>query len=306
MNNKVAANVEMTVAKIFSGLNSNALKFLIPAWMAPLTGVTLRLGFGAIAFWIIGLFTKKEPKTTFTTKFKLFMLGAIAVTGFMTAYLTGLKYTTPTSSSILLSLSPVWVFIISLIFYGERFTWLKGLGLFISLVGASLTMLSKQAGLVAENPIFGDFLTIISSFCYAIYLVFSQQMLKVSGPITLTKWTFTGAAFCAVIINIFTGWDAPVLSTPIHWLALLVLLFVLIFPTTLSYYLQMKALKYLPSTVVAMYGYLIIVVASITALILGQDKFEWIMVLSIILLCVGLYLVEAGETKAPPRPIDAK
>ena len=40
-NKKLEANLSMAVSKIFSGLNMNALKYLLPLWMSPLTGATL-------------------------------------------------------------------------------------------------------------------------------------------------------------------------------------------------------------------------------------------------------------------------
>lgn len=55
-NKKLEANLSMAVSKIFSGLNMNALKYLLPLWMSPLTGATLRCTFAAAAFWVIGWF----------------------------------------------------------------------------------------------------------------------------------------------------------------------------------------------------------------------------------------------------------
>ena len=61
MKNKITeANVSMVISKTFSGLNMNALKYLLPLWMTPLSGVTIRCTFAAVAFWIIGMFTKPE------------------------------------------------------------------------------------------------------------------------------------------------------------------------------------------------------------------------------------------------------
>ena len=37
-NKKTEANISMVVSKTFSGLNMNALKYLLPLWMSPLTG----------------------------------------------------------------------------------------------------------------------------------------------------------------------------------------------------------------------------------------------------------------------------
>ena len=77
MKNKITeANVSMVISKTFSGLNMNALKYLLPLWMTPLSGVTIRCTFAAVAFWIIGMFTKPETSTR-KEKISLFLLGAL-------------------------------------------------------------------------------------------------------------------------------------------------------------------------------------------------------------------------------------
>ena len=52
MKNKIReANIYMIISKTFSGLNMNALKYLLPLWISPLTGVTLSVG-GARHLWL--------------------------------------------------------------------------------------------------------------------------------------------------------------------------------------------------------------------------------------------------------------
>lgn len=84
----------MVVSKTFSGLNMNALKYLLPVWVSPLSGVALRCVFAAVAFWIIGMFVKPETSTR-KEKIYLFLLGALGIYGFMFLYLVGLSKTTP-------------------------------------------------------------------------------------------------------------------------------------------------------------------------------------------------------------------
>ena len=76
-----------------------------------------------------------------------------------------------------------------------------------------------------------------------------------------------------------------------------VLMFVLIFPTVISYLLIPIGLKYLKTTLVAIYGYLILIVATITSLLIGQDRFSWTQTFAIICICAGVYLVEIAEGK---------
>ncbi|CDD89011.1 putative uncharacterized protein [Tannerella sp. CAG:51] len=299
MKNKIVeANICMVISKGFSGLNMNALKYLLPFWMSPFTGVALRCVFAAVAFWIISFFVPSEHSTG-KQKVQIFLLGALGVYGYMCLYLVGLSKTTPVSSSIFSTLQPVWVFLIAVLFYQEKVTWMKVVGILIGLGGALLCISTQQSDDLASDALTGNLLCLGSSVMYAVYLVISNRILKSVGMFTLLKYVFTGAAFSSLIMVCFIKFDAPVLTLPIHWLPFCVLLFVLIFPTVISYLLIPVGLKYLNTTIVAIYGYLILIVATIVSLSIGQDRFSWTQLSAMLLICIGVYLVEIAERKTP-------
>ena len=76
-----------------------------------------------------------------------------------------------------------------------------------------------------------------------------------------------------------------------------ILAFVLVFPTYLSYFLVPIGLKYLKTTVVAIYSYLILVVTTVVSLSLGQDRFSWTQAIAILMICTSVYFVEVAEKK---------
>lgn len=198
MNHKIEGHLAMFVSKTFSGLNANALKFLVPVWMTPVAGVTFRVLFGALAFWVVDLVfrdKKREkdqrgpdkgaagtqdkdvdgvPRKSIGIKeiVPLLLIGMFGFYVFQVAYLTAVKYTTPVSVSILGSLMPIWTFIIGITIYkSEHFTWNKVIGFAISVSGAVLSVFAKKPPELAANPILGDSLAILSSIAYAFYLL---------------------------------------------------------------------------------------------------------------------------------------
>lgn len=183
-NKKLEANVSMAVSKIFGGFNMNALKFLLPLWMSPLTGAAIRCTFAAAAFWIIGWFMPKEQSTP-KEKILLLLLGALGLYGFMFLYLIGLSKTTPVSSSIFTSLEPIWVFVIMIVFYKEKVSVKKIVGMAIGLVGALVCILTQKSDDLASDAFTGNMLCLLSSVAYAIYLVMSQRILANVGAMTI-------------------------------------------------------------------------------------------------------------------------
>lgn len=298
MKNKIVeANISMVVSKIFSGLNVNALKYLLPLWLSPLTGATFRCTFAAVAFWVISLFMKPQQASA-KEKGLLFLLGAVGLYGFMFLYLIGLSKTTPVSSSIFNSLQPIWVFIILVMLHKEKVTWMKILGIAVGLGGALICILTQKSDDLASDAFTGNMMCLVSSLFYAIYLILSKRILMSVGTLTMLKYTFSGAAFSSLVVLAFVGFEAPLFSAPMHWWPFTVLMFVLIFPTVISYLLVPVGLKYLDTTLVAIYGYLILIVSTIMSLSLGQDRFSWMQTFAIVLICAGVYFVEIAESKS--------
>ena len=151
---------------------------------------------------------------------------------------------------------------------------------------------------MASDAFTGNMLCLLSSVVYAVYLILSQRILSSIGAMTMLRYTFSGAAVSAIIVTFITGFDAPVFSMPFHWTPFLILMFVLIFPTTISYLLLPIGLKYLKTTLVAIYGYLILIVATVTSFLLGQDRFSWTQLGAIVMICISVYLVEVAESKS--------
>lgn len=308
MESRAKGNLAMTVSKIFSGLNENALKYLLPRYMDAFSGVVLRLTAGTFLFWLYGLYTRKEAaKISWRDRGWLFLVGVIVVFGYMITLLEGLSYTTPISSSIFISLQPVWVYIICLCLRTERVSAGRVAGIVLGFGGALLIILTQHGGDVAIDPFKGNMFCLASSVLFASYLVIEKKFLKRLSNAQVSKWTFFGGAVAAACAITFMGWDAPVLDHKLWSVPMLVLLFVLIFPTFISYLLQDIGLKNLPATVVALYGDLILIVAAVASYVLGQDHFNWFQPVAIVLMLASVYLVEHAERKsAPPVPDGSK
>lgn len=298
--NRLKGNIAMTVSKTFSGLNENALKYLLPMWMNAYTGVVLRLLFGSLFFWVLGVVRRKESAPSSTRdKLLLFGTGMVFVFGYMYTLLLGLTYTTPISSSIFICLQPACVYLICLTLRTEVFSTGRVAGIIVGVGAALICILTQHQGETARNPLLGNIFCFASTLFYSGYLVIEKRFLRRLSNATVSKWTFTGGLFVAAIVVAVTNlWDAPVLSQNIFSTPFLVLAFVLIFPTAIGYLLMDVGLKNLPATVVALYANVILIVAAIMSYILGQDSFSWWQILAIILMIASVVLVEKSERSA--------
>ncbi|CAK7349351.1 unnamed protein product [Dovyalis caffra] len=84
-----------------------------------------------------------------------------------------LKYTSVTSNTILSSVSSLFTFLVSLVFLGEKFTWVKLLSVLLCMAGTIIVSLGdSETGLsaVSSKPLLGDILALISAGFYAVYI----------------------------------------------------------------------------------------------------------------------------------------
>ncbi|MDE6717247.1 MAG: DMT family transporter [Muribaculaceae bacterium] len=297
-------NISMLVAKTFSGLNENALKYLLPTWMNAFTGVVLRLGFGSLFFWVLGwIRPNKTEQVTWRDRGLLLLTGIIAVFGYMYTLLIGLTYTTPISSSIFIALQATVVYIICLVLRTDRLSIGRLLGIILGIGGALVCVMTQKESDVAKDPFLGNMFCLASTFLFSAYLVIEKKFLKRLSNATVSKYTFSGGLLAAVVAVLIAGeWFAPVLHSHIFSAPFLVLAFVLIFPTSISYLLTDIGLKTLPATVVALYSNWILIVAAIASYALGQDHFSWWQILSIIMIIASVFLVEKAEVKDQTKP----
>ena len=296
MNNYTKGSLSLFTARVLSGLNVNAMGYLLPLWIAPISSVTLRLVFGAVVFWIVGIFAKPET-VTFKDKMKLMLLGGAGIFGYMSLYAVSLSHTTPVSFAIFNAMQPLWVVVASAVIFHEGIDARKLMGLAVGFAGAMLCILAEPNRAVADKPLLGNMLSIAASIIYAVYLVFSARMVGHLSRMTILRYTFLSAAVVALLFTWIFGFSAPMFEGGVKTKPLLVLAFVLVFPTVITYFLIPIGLKYLNSTVVAIYGYVTLIVASVVSFITGVDKFEPVILLSLLLIGVSIYFVGVNGTE---------
>ena len=294
MRGTIKGALALFVARVFSGLNVNALGYLLPVWIAPLACVTLRLTFGAAVFWLVSIFVKPE-NVRWGDKVKMVLLGAVGIFGYMSLYAISLSYTTPVNFAIFNAMQPLWVVVASAVIYSESINSRKLLGLVVGFVGAMLCILSEPVGGVARNALLGNVLAIFASIIYAIYLVLSARMVGHLASVTILRYTFSSGALVAIVVAMIFGFDAPLFAGGFKPAPFLILLFVLLFPTVLSYLLIPVGLKYLRSTVVALYGYVTLVVATVVSYFTGLDRFDPVILLSLLLIAISIYWVSIAD-----------
>ena len=289
-------NICILIAVIFWGVNVSVTKALIPEWMTAYGIIIVRLVGGAILMWLASIFVKTS-KILKGDWLKLILGGAIGLFLFIFLFILSLKYGNPIDISIIMTLPPVFVILIGVIFLKQRPSWLEYLGVVISFIGAAIVILeggnSHEHAYSAKGNLIGDILAIVSTICYAFYLVILEGPTKTYKPITMLRWVFLFSAIPALVLIPFAT-HQPIFHTAkaVPWIEIAFILFCVTF---IAYFLVEPAIKYIGSELVAIYQYLLPVFATISAVLMGLAKLHWLQVVAMAIIVIGMVCTNIGK-----------
>ena len=296
MDKRILALIAAIVATSIFGFNHTIAKELMPEVLSPNALLYSRVLGAAICFWFVSLFTKREKVEI--KDFKLIIICAIFGMGLnMITALNGLYNSTPINSSIITTLAPIFIFLISVILLKEKISKRKYAGVFIGFIGTlTLILLNEKSLENAPNINLGNFYLFINSISYALYFVLVKPLTEKYNMITIMKWLFLFSIF----INMPFG---LVEFMQVEWVEInntsLIKIFYVVFCTTfLVYLLNLYALKNLKATTVGMFIYLQPVIGILFAIYRGADKLTVPDISSVLLVFTGVYLVSKKTTKA--------
>jgi drug/metabolite transporter (DMT)-like permease len=288
-----SAHIAILTANLVFGVNYVFSKMLVPDYISPMATTVTRVMFAALAFWtlaMLGNYQKVEKRDLL----KLFICGQLGVTLNMYLFLKGISLTSPMDSSIIMTLTPLLVLIISAIVLKEAITKNKIFGIILGATGAILLITSSGiSGSFGPNQWLGNVISFGSSLAYSLYLVIAKPLMGKYNPLTVMRWIFTFGAMVLVPIGcvdfVETNWSA------FDFKGIVLLAYMLIGATFVTFLCIAYGLSKVRSTTVSIYNYSQPVIASFLAILLGIDRLSPQILLCAGLVFSGVYLVVRGK-----------
>lgn len=294
MNNRALAILAAISEATIYGLNHTIAKGVMPLYIKPFGFILLRVTGATILFWLISLWFPKEKIAT-SDWLRLIACAVFGMVINMLLFFKGLSLSTPINSSVIVTITPILVLVLSSYLLREKITWLKVSGIFLGLSGAlMLVLFSEEIRQDAPNIPLGNLLFIVNAFSFGIYLILVKPLASKYHPITLMKWLF----LIALIVNFpltiseFSEVKWQELPSPAIWS----LVFVVLGTTFSTYLLNIFAIKQLSPSTLSSFIYLQPLIAIIFAIIMGTDELNLLKVAAGSLVFVGVYLVTKKKT----------
>ncbi len=133
----------------------------------------------------------------------------------------GLAYITASLERLILYLNPTLVLLLGLVLYRRRITATQIIGMAISYSGVVLVF-GQEVSLSGPDTAWGALLVILSAVSYAIYLVYSGELVKRLGAMRLVGLASTVACLCCLLqFVLLRPLSAAAVAPEVIWLSLL-------------------------------------------------------------------------------------
>ena len=169
-------------------------------------------------------------------------------------WVSSLDYTTVTSSVVLVTTGPIWVALASWLFLREKLSRAIVVGLIVSVAGGIIVGLSDSAGFgLAGSQLWGDFLALAGAWFVAGYLLIGRQLRDRMSLIAYIFIVYGSAAVLLIALGLASGasFTADAAGVPYQPIGLVWLSLMALFPQLLGHSSYNYALRFLPTTYVA-------------------------------------------------------
>jgi drug/metabolite transporter (DMT)-like permease len=248
------------------------------------------------AVWsLLPLLWEKPERIEPNDRLKIFGAAMLMGVARKMCMMFGLSHTSPIDGSIIATMVPLLVLVVSVIAGVDRLSVRKVLGLLMGMAGAMGVIVTSGSQHHDKSELLGNVMMICSGVVTALYMVFFKRLVAKYRVTTLLRAIYTISALVvlpfgwhSITSEHFSNFDTHV------WLAAL---FVLVVPTYLPNLLLNYSLRFVKPTVSSSYTYIQPLLAVALSVAMGLDRLHVDTILFALMLFVGVWLVITSYKK---------
>jgi drug/metabolite transporter (DMT)-like permease len=284
----IAASFYAAISISFWGISFVSTKAVVDT-IEPYTLLALRFAIGAL-FLLAVLVIKRYPLTLPLRYIPhVIVLSVLGVFIHQVIQATALLSIDASAAGWMISFSPVFTVILSMLFLHEKMTWLRSAGMLIAIIGVLMVTSARSGHSPGFEVNFGYILMVLSTLNWAVYSVLLKR-LRVPLPSLIVTFymSLLGCLLSIPFLLRSKGWENMTFLTNTEWAHIL---FLGIFVSGVGYWYWAKALEVMEASRVSMFLYLEPLVTFIAAVLLLHEKILFISILGGIIIILGVIMV---------------
>ena len=294
MQPRTKAHIALFIVALIYGLNYIIAKEVMNGYIGPRGFIFIRVVGASALFWLFHAFSKGTKSIERKDWPRILLSGFFGVAANQMMFFEGLHLTTPINASVIMTVNPILVLVLSAILLKEGIRRWRILGIVLGFSGALFLILGRgNVSLLNDQQSLGNLLILLNATSYGIYLVIVKPLMAKYQALQISKWVFlSGFLFVAPL-----GWSQFAAVDWASWTPTIIAQasFVVIGTTFVAYLFNIYALKTVSSTTVSIYIYLQPLMATTASLALGKDVLTWREVFAAALIFGGVYLVSFSK-----------
>lgn len=285
---KLTASLYATISISFWGVSFVSTKAVLGK-LDPYSLLVLRFGIGALFLLLLLLMQRNRLLVSIKYFPHLMILGTLGVFVHQVLQATALLTINASSAGWLISLSPIFTVILSILFLHEKMTITKAAGMVLAITGVLLVTTTRSGQSFQFSLNIGFLLMILSTLNWAVYSVLLKSLKIPYSPLLITFYmSLLGLILTIPLIIRNRGWESLSFLT---YKELAHLMFLGIFVSGIAYWYWGKALEVLEASKVSMFLYLEPIATLVAAVLLLQEKVFLISVGGGIIIIIGVIIV---------------
>lgn len=282
----------LLIVNVIYALSYGFSKDVMPAYIPPFAFILIRVLGATLLFWSLTLFIKSE-KIKKEDWFTLVLCGLFGVAANQLMFFEGLANTFSINASVIMVATPLIVLILSRLFLAEKMVVQKVVGVAVGMTGAILLILSRMGGL-GQLSGYGDLMILLNATSYGVYLVIVKPLMKKYDPITVIRWAFTFGLLMVLPFGLMQWQEINWAFEPKHYWEIG---FIVLGTTFFTYLLTVYSLGKVSPTIVSAYIYIQPALATMIAVLTGEEKLETFVVVYGMMIFLGVFLVSVPMKK---------
>jgi drug/metabolite transporter (DMT)-like permease len=262
------------------------------------TVIMYRMLFALPCFVWMGLWAERQPAARENPLSRRDVLGIVGL-GFVGYYLSsyldflGLQYVTASLERLILYLNPTLVVVLGWALYKKPIHPIRMLAMAVSYSGV-LLVFAHEVSFAGADVVLGGGLVFASALSYAMYLIYSGQLVQRVGSLRLVGWATSVACLCCLLqFVLLRPLSAALVPVDVLWLAALNALACTVAPVLMV----MMAVERIGAALAAQTGMIgPMSTIALGVLILGEPLNAWIGVGTLLVLG-GVFIVSRYGVK---------
>jgi len=225
---------------------------------------------------------------------RLLVLGVVGNTFYQFLFINGIHRTSASTTSLILTMTPILIALLSAVFIRERIHWVGWLGILTSFFGLYFVVFENSAGIsLGEKVLSGNLMILVGNLFWAIYTVFSKPLLERMSALRLATLTLSfGALFyLPLTVREIAALDWGSLSAR-SWAALA---FSAVFAIAISYVIWYSSVKRVGNTKTGIYSNITPVLTVFFAQLFLGERIGVAKVIGALVIILGFYLTRFGH-----------